>query len=77
MAFIKEFVSQLEQTFPQLTTTLTSAEIEALKNKITEVMITEIVNQGNVSSLLNKLQPFFEQLLSPKKRDVLSQFSVS
>ena len=29
-------------------------------------MVNEIINQGTVSGLVNKLQPLFEQLLSPK-----------
>lgn len=60
------FIGQLNSILPQLAGILSSAELQSLKDKVIQVVLSQVGNKPTLDALKDKIRPFLQQLLGSK-----------
>ncbi|CAF2987293.1 unnamed protein product, partial [Rotaria sp. Silwood2] len=63
---IQNFLAQLDEILPQIADILSSVELQSLKEKLTQVVITQLGGNLDFNSIRDKLRPVLQQFLGSK-----------
>ncbi|CAF3594480.1 unnamed protein product, partial [Rotaria sordida] len=63
---IQNFRAQLDKILPQIANILSSFELQSLKDKITQVVLTQLGGKLDLNAIKDKLRPVLQQFLASK-----------
>ncbi|CAF4702385.1 unnamed protein product [Rotaria sp. Silwood1] len=65
---IQHFLAQLDTILSQIANFLSSFELQSLKDKLTEVLVTQLGSNLNLNAIKDKLRPVLQQFLGSKSQ---------
>jgi hypothetical protein len=63
---LQGFIGQLDQILPQLAGILSSVELQSLKDKITQLFLSQLGGNLDINAIKDKLRPLLQQYLGSK-----------
>jgi uncharacterized membrane protein YqhA len=65
---LQNFVGQLDKILPQLVNVLSSVEIQSLKDKIVQVVLSQLGGNLDLNAIKDKIRPILQQFLGSKQQ---------